>query len=241
VPRATEESLVKLYSGPLSLFTAKVRIALAEKQLGYERIEVGWSLARRYEPHHPDVVALNPKRQVPVLVDGDVAVYDSTVILEYLEDRYPEPALYPRDAIARTRCRQLEAAADELWFAPLWDVIESAFYGASNGTGDTARADRGRAVLAPRYDALDEELAGLEFLCGGFSVADIATFIMVNVATTLGAPPRDEHERVRDWLARVRARPAVRREAEEMGAYAAKALAQTKSEPPSTFTLAPVM
>ena len=59
---------MKLYSGPLSLFTAKVRIALAEKELDYERIEVGWSLADRYRPHHPDVVALNPKAEVPVLV-----------------------------------------------------------------------------------------------------------------------------------------------------------------------------
>ena len=80
---------MKLYSGPLSLFTAKVRIALDEKDVPYERIEVGWSLAKRYEPHHPDVVALNPKKQVPVLVDGDVVVYDSTLILEYLEERFP--------------------------------------------------------------------------------------------------------------------------------------------------------
>ena len=44
---------MKLYSGPVSLFTAKVRVALAEKGLAYERVEVGWSLANRYEPHHP--------------------------------------------------------------------------------------------------------------------------------------------------------------------------------------------
>lgn len=216
---------MKLYSGPLSLFTAKVRIALDEKALAYERVEVGWSLARRYEPHHPDVIALNPKRQVPVLVDGDVVVYDSTVVLEYLEDRYPEPPLYPRDAITRARCRQLEAAADEIWFPAIWDLIEGVFYAAADGRGDAARADRARGALALRYDALDKELAGREFLCGAFSVADIGTFIMVNAAATLGAPPGDAHERVRVWLARTRGRPAVRREAEEMGAYAAKALA----------------
>ena len=103
---------MKLYSGPLSLFTAKVRIALDEKALAYERVEVGWSLANRYEPHHPDVVALNPKRQVPVLVDGDVVVYDSTLIFEYLEERQPQPALAPRDPAGRARCRQLEAFAE---------------------------------------------------------------------------------------------------------------------------------
>jgi glutathione S-transferase len=70
------EPKLKPYSGPLSLFTAKVRIALAEKRLEYERVEVGWSLADRYEPHHPEVVAKNPKREVPVLVDGDFSVAD---------------------------------------------------------------------------------------------------------------------------------------------------------------------
>ena len=229
---------MKLYSGPLSLFTAKVRIALAEKQLAYERIEVGWSLAQRYEPHHPDVVALNPKRQVPVLVDGDVVVYDSTVILEYLEDRYPDPPLHPRDAIARARCRQLEAAADEIWFPAIWDLIESVFYAAVDGRRDPQvarsepkaseghrdRAERAREALAHRYDALDKELAGREFLCGAFSVADIGTFIMVNAASTLGAPPGDSHARVREWQARALARPAVQRESASMGAYAAKAL-----------------
>jgi glutathione S-transferase len=73
---------MKLYSGPLSLFTAKVRIALGEKRLDYERIEVGWSFEHRYRPHHPEVAALNPKGEVPVLVDGDCVVYDSTLILE---------------------------------------------------------------------------------------------------------------------------------------------------------------
>jgi glutathione S-transferase len=67
---------MKLYSGPVSLFTAKVRVALAEKGLAYERVEVEWSLENRYLPHHPEVEALNPKGNVPVLVDGDLVVYD---------------------------------------------------------------------------------------------------------------------------------------------------------------------
>ena len=218
---------MKLYSGPLSLFTAKVRIALDEKQLAYERIEVGWSLAKRYEPHHPDVVALNPKRQVPVLVDGDVVVYDSTVILEYLEDRYPEPAALPA---RRDRARALPPARGGRRRA-----LVPAALGPDRGrvlrrrgrTRATPRASTaGRAALTQRYDALDKELAGREFLCGAFSVADIGTFIMVNAAATLGAPLGDAHARVRDWLARTRARPAVRREAEEMGAYAAKVMAR---------------
>jgi glutathione S-transferase len=70
-----------------------VRIALAEKGLAYDPIEVDWNRHDRYLPHHPDVVAISPKG------------------LEYLEDRYPAPALMPREPAARARCRLLELEA----------------------------------------------------------------------------------------------------------------------------------
>jgi len=215
---------MKLYSGPLSLFTAKVRIALDEKSLAYERIEVGWSLADRYLPHHPEVVALNPKRQVPVLVDGEVVVCDSTVILEYLEERHPEVPLYPAGPAERARCRQLEAAADEILFPPVWDRIEEVFYPAQ-GERDEARAERAEAELHRHYAVLDRELAGREFLCGAFSVADIGTFIMLNAAATLGVPPGAEHPNLAAWLERSGARPAVKRESEGMRAFVARLFA----------------
>jgi glutathione S-transferase len=207
---------MKLYSGPLSLFTAKVRVALAEKGLAYERIEVPWSVAGRYEPKHPDVVALNPKRQVPVLVDGAVAVYDSTQIFEYLEDRYPDPPLYPRDVAERARCRRLEAAADEIVFPAVWDLIETTFYPAGR---DEARLARAREKLAAEYAVLDKELTGRAWLCTSFGVADVATFIMVHAASGLGAAPGEGHGALRAWLARMHERPAVAREVAETGAF----------------------
>jgi glutathione S-transferase len=211
---------MRLYSGPLSLFTAKVRIALAEKGLAYERVEVGFSLERRYEPHHPDVVALNPKRQVPVLVDGDLAVYDSTVIFEYLEDRHPEPPLYPADAAGRARCRQLEAAADEILFPHVWKLIDGGFYPAGAAGRDEAALAGARAAIARYGDEREKDLADRAWLCGGaFSVADIAHFVFLHVAGTLGAPLGPQHERLRGWLARCAARPAVAREVAEMSAF----------------------
>jgi glutathione S-transferase len=212
---------MKLYSGPLSLFTAKVRIALEEKGLPYERIEVGWSLAKRYQPHHPDVAALNPKGQVPVLVDGEVAVYDSTLIFEYLEDRYPVPPLYPADVAGRARCRQLEGAADEQIFPPLWDLIDGAFYPTAGGGRDDARLGRARASLAREHARLEDEIGERAYLCGAFSVADIASFIMVHTASSLGAPPAEEHAALRGWLERMRGRPAVAREIDAMSRFVA--------------------
>jgi glutathione S-transferase len=216
---------MRLYSGPLSLFTAKVRIALAEKGLAYERVEVGWSLARRYEPHHPDVLALNPKGQVPVLVDGDLVVYDSTLIFEYLEERQPEPRLYPRGIAERARCRQLEAAADEILFPHVWSLIDGGFYPATDGARDESRLEQAREGIALFSAERDKDLAGRAWLCGDFSVADIATFVMLHAAATLGAPIPDEHTHLRAWRERALARPAVARDVAEMSAFVQRVFA----------------
>jgi glutathione S-transferase len=203
---------MKLYSGPLSLFTAKVRIALDEKGIAYEKISVPFSRDKGYQPKHPDVLAINPKGQVPVLVDDGVTLYDSTIILEYLEDRYPEPRLYPRDVRERARCRQLEAAADELFFPPVYDLILEVFYKPRPETRDAARVERATAQIAATYDRLDRALATREYLCEDFSVADIGFFLTSAFAAGLGAPPSPSHRQVAAWIERVGARPSVARE-----------------------------
>ena len=219
---------MKLYSGPLSLFSAKARIALAEKGLAHELVQVGWNRRTAYEPHHPDVVALNPKAQVPILVDGDVVVYDSTLIFEYLEERHPEPRLYPTDAAERARCRQQEAAADEIWFPHLWKILETRIYGI--GSEEAVRT----ALRA---------LEGHDYYCEAFSVADIGTFIFVTTAATLGAPLAPGLERMNAWLGRVAARPAVRSVMDDVNAAAVRLLApvaqETRSAAPGSASVVP--
>jgi len=212
---------MKLYSGPLSLFSAKARIALAEKGLAHELVQVGWNRATAYEPHHPDVVALNPKRQVPILVDGDLVVVDSTLIAEYLEDRYPEPRIFPRDAVERARCRQQEWAADEVWFPQLWSLIESRVY--RGGSEEAVAA--GTAALQGHFRELDRALGGRAYYCGDFSVADIGTFVFVSTAVSLGAPVPEGLPRIAAWTERMRARPAVRSVLDDVTAAAAQLLA----------------
>lgn len=213
---------MQLYSGPLSLFTAKVRIALAEKDLDVERIDVRWSLQDRYLPQHPEVARLNPKAEVPVWVDGDTVVYDSTIILEYLEDRYPSPPLYPKGAAQRAEVRQLEAEADEIFFPNVWSLVEESFYPEPPGGRDPARLEAAKANVRTHYDRLERRLEKRLTLCeAGFSVADIGWIVMVNAATTLGGPPEDAHPAVRAWVERTRARPAVATEFAEMAAYVA--------------------
>jgi glutathione S-transferase len=199
-----------LYSGPLSLFARKVEIALAEKGLAFTRTMVPFTQTMGYAPKHEAVVAANPKGQVPVLVDGDLTLYDSTVIFEYLEDAYPEPPLYPRNAAGRALCRLLELEADEVLLLPVRTLMFR-----TEPPGDSslrARQEAEAATAEPLIDAnhrrLDAKLAGREFLCGTFSVADIATFMMVHYAIRLGGPAIGSHANLTRWYDGLLHRPA---------------------------------
>jgi glutathione S-transferase len=141
------------------------------------------------------------------------------VILEYLEERYPEPPLMPRDVALRARCRQLELEADEVLFQHVWGLIDSRFYPG----GNEERAEAAAKGATEYYARLASFLGSSDYLCGAFSTADIAQFIMVFVASSLGAPLPESQPKLKAWLERVAARPAVAREVEAVAASAAAA------------------
>ncbi|TDQ86326.1 glutathione S-transferase [Dongia mobilis] len=207
---------MKLYLGPLSLFSWKVAIALDEKGIPHEREFVAFSQERGYEPRHPVVLAVNPKRQVPVLVDGDLGLFDSTAILEYLEDRYPEPPLYPAEPAARARCRLAELDADEVLFAPVRHLLfrtepphaDAAIHARRLADGKAAEGEiAGRfAALAARLDGAS---GGGPFICGGaLTVADIATFMTVLFTQRLRGPDLAPYVPLAGWYRRLLDRPA---------------------------------
>ncbi|MEQ9333376.1 glutathione S-transferase family protein [Thalassobaculum sp.] len=202
---------MKLYSGPLSLFARKVEIALAEKGLACEREMVAFSQTEGYSPKHPAVLAANPKGQVPVLIDGDLTLFDSTVILEYLDDAYPEPPLLPREPKTRARCRMLELMADEVLLRPLQRLM----YRTEPENPDPVRrrqladeAAKAEGELAALYGLVAARLEG-PYLCGGYSIADIAMYMSVMYAQRLGGPGMDAVPDLEAWYDRVAARPAV--------------------------------
>ncbi len=212
---------MKLYSGPLSLFTAKVRVALREKGLDAEIVSVPFSRAKAYEPKHPEVLRIHPQGLVPVLVDGSTEVYDSTVILEYLEDAHPEPPLYPRAPAARARCRQLESFGDEVLFPEVWTLIQEVFYQPDEARRDAARIAAARAAVEARYRELEGFLGEGEHFCGDFGVADVGLFLTGFFAASLGAGIPPERVRLGRWFARCGERPSLRAEVADMSAHAA--------------------
>lgn len=210
---------MKLYSGPLSLFARKVEIALAEKGLTYAREMVPFTQAEGYSPKHPAVLAANPKGQVPVLVDGDLALFDSTLILEYLEDAYPAPPLYPATPRDRARCRMLETIADDVWLKPLIPMMRRNSPPDPDPVKQRARDDealRAEDELRGLYRKMEAELRG-DFLCGDrFTVTDIALFVMAVWTQRLGGPALDSAPRLAAWYARLLQRPSCATAAREI-------------------------
>jgi len=211
--------MMKLYSGPLSLFARKVEIALAEKGLAFEREMVPFTQANGYSPKHPVVLAANPKAQVPVLVDGDLTLFDSTLIIEYLEDAYPTPPLFPREPKARARCRLLELYADEVLFAPVLKIGYRTEPPHSDPQVQALREEEGRradAAISGLYTVLQDQLGSQEYFCGAFSAADIGVFMTILFAMRRKGPGLDSHPGLARWYARVKARPSAAKAAAEI-------------------------
>ena len=194
---------MKLYSGPLSMFGAKAEIALREKGLDFDLEMVGFNQQALYRPHHPEVARVNPKAQVPVLIDGDLEIFDSTLIFEYLEDRCPRPPLWPQAPADRARARLLELTSDEVFFPPVSRVM------ALKGASAHPEAAPHCAAIARYYDAMDRLLADRDYLAGSYSYADIALYMAQFFAARHGAKMSSAQANLTAWRVRVSQRPAV--------------------------------
>ncbi len=195
---------MKLFTGPLSMFGAKVQIAALEKGIAIDAVMVPFDSDDRYEPRHPEVLRINPKRQVPVLVDGDVELFDSTQIFEYLEDRVPVPPLWPGGPADRARARQLEHMSDEVFFPHVIRLM-----GLQHDLqGEAAVA--ACAGCARFYEDMERRLAHGEFLAGAYSFADIAFYMAHVFADRKGAGMNQATPRLLAWRTRVGARAPVR-------------------------------
>lgn len=204
---------MKLYTGPLSMFGRKVEIALAEKGVESERVLVPFSLAERYRPVHPEVQRINPKGQVPVLVDGDLELFDSTQIFEYLEDLVPSPGLWPQSAAGRALARRRELESDEVFFPHVITLI--GHFGQEEGP----EVQAAREAIQDHYAVVDRLLSGSEYLAGPYSYADIAFFCAQLFAAVLGSDLAEEHAAARAWRERMVERGAVGEVARSIGAY----------------------
>jgi glutathione S-transferase/RNA polymerase-associated protein len=196
--------MIILYEHPLSPYAQKVKIALREKKLAFES-----RLPDLFTGGDRDFEAANPRLEVPALVDDGFAVFDSTIILEYLEDRWPAPPLLPADPAGRARVRMLEELCDTYYEAINWAVFEIRVF--QRATGELADRLLGRAAaqVAGVNAYLDRALGEAPFFTGDrFGWGDLAVVPYVQAAASSGhAPPAGS--RLSAWLERVLTRPSL--------------------------------
>ncbi len=195
--------MIKLFGVPASR-TARSLWMLAELGLDYENIPVHYT----GEAQTPEFLAINPNGRVPVLDDDGTVLFESLAINLYLAEKYGKGTLWPESVEDHGRCYQ--------W--SLWAMTEV------DGTGtdvilnrttlveaerDEAKAKAGEALLQRPLNALDDTLAGRDYLLGSeFTVADLNVCSVVYVLGTLGRMDLSRFQNLEDWIDRCLSRSA---------------------------------
>lgn len=210
-----------LYEHPLSSYAQKVKIALREKGLAFD-LETPQAIGSGQSAGL--FAAASPRREVPALIDGEARIFDSTIILEYIEDKWPTPPLLPRDPAARANARMIEEVCDTLYEAINWGLSEIRWFKRAEGE----QAEKMRATAARQTAELQawlaDRLGGKPWFNGDtFGWADIGVAPYVNRSFTYGLGAADGSP-LALWHGRLRERPSVAATFQESDA-AARALA----------------
>ena len=192
-----------------STHASKTKVVLEEKRIPYriENLPPGnlWK-----KP--PEMTARHPLGKVPYIEDDGLILYDSTVIDEYLEDRYSWPRLLPQDPVMRAKVRMVEQFADEAMLAgnlpPIWMP-----YWSEPEKRDTERMERGREGLRTRDLPYLEKLLGEapagDYMWGGFSMADVPMMVLA-IVLEVDKLALDKFPHVEKYLSALRQRPSYR-------------------------------
>jgi glutathione S-transferase len=207
---------MELYDNPFSPYAFKVRATLYEKDVPHEKREI------QKREDHARLLRVNPRGEVPALVEGGVAICDSKVICAYLEDRYPAPALYPRDPLQRARCRYLELKSDTDLDACVLVLGILKLVKPDVAKDVPESLPKTEEILSRHYAYLERELAGRDWFLGAFSLVDIALTPHLRSAAFMGYAPGPEHPALAAWLERGSQRPSLARAMRELAeGYAA--------------------
>ena len=197
-----------LYHYPLSPFSRKVRLSLAEKKIEVKLVE------ERYWDQDPDFLRRNPAGKVPVLKLGSRMLADSSAICEYLEETHPTPALMPKAAEARYEVRRLVAWFDDKFHAEVTSkLLGERVFRKVMGTGypDSANVKAGSRAIKYHLDYMASLLESRRWLAGNdMSLADFAAAAQLSCLDYVSDVDWNRSDVVKDWYAKIKSRPAFR-------------------------------
>jgi glutathione S-transferase len=197
------------YYGSGSPYAWRVWLALEAKGIAYDWKPISFS-----EGDHkkPEFLALNPRHKVPVIVDGDLTLYESSAIVEYLDEQYSTGIrLFPGDAKKRARIRRLIREADDYFVGASEPVQEEIFF-TKRENWDADRLAAGRAKLA-REAGKWEAYFGGDYLAGELSAADFTLYPMVELCLRMDIRKPDLDAagafgpKIHAWMKRIQSLP----------------------------------
>jgi glutathione S-transferase len=197
---------MKLYDRHTSPNCQRTRVVLYEKDLSYETIPV--DLVKR-EQKRPEFLQMNPYGKVPVLVDGETILYESCIINEYLEDKYPTPALLPTDPGRRAKIRIGIDYGVNGTYGP-YEKLRNEMLKPEQER-DAAVIAQARTELQSLLKRFEDEIGDRPYLAGDFSLLDVAViprFLRLGVWGALAEPGLP---RLVDWLERMKTRSSVQK------------------------------
>ncbi len=193
-----------IIGSPVSPYVRKVLAACAVKGVEVEIDPVSPMVTK------PEFRALSPLRRIPVWIEGDVTLCDSSIIVQYIEESRPGPSLWPADPVRRARARYIEEFADTRLFDVLgWRLffqigLKPIFFGEA---GDEAMIQQARETDAPEmFDYLEGLMPEDGFLFGDLSLADLSLAPAFFNAAAVGLSPEPGRwPRLSAWLERMEA------------------------------------
>jgi len=198
----------RLYHYPLSPFSRKVRLVLAEKKIEVELVE------ERYWEERADFLRLNPAGQVPVLRTENLILPESNAICEYLEERYPNPPLLPKTPEARAETRRLTYWFDDKFYREvtknlIGERVEKKVMG--RGYPDSKNVKTGSQKIKFHLDYMDWLLDRRRWLAGDqMTLADFSAAAQLSCLDYISDVDWNRSSLVKDWYAKIKSRPAFR-------------------------------
>ena len=197
--------MIKLYDFKSSPNCQRVKIVLAEKNLPYDIAPID---LRAHEQKTPGYLKLNPYGKVPVLTDDATVLYESLIINEYLDEKYPDPPLMPKDPAKRAKARILIDYGMAHFDAP-YQRLRMELMKDSKEQNQQVIAGA-KAELKKLLQRLEDEIGDQDYLLGDFSLVDADLLPRFTRLEGFGVLPDGSFPRLGKYLERVKARPSVK-------------------------------
>jgi len=197
--------VIKLYDFKSSPNCQRVKIVLAEKNLPYDIAPID---LRAHEQKTPEYLKLNPYGKVPVLTDDATVLYESLIINEYLDEKYPDPPLMPKDPAKRAKARILIDYGMAHFDAP-YQRLRMELMKDSKEQNQQVIAGA-KAELKKLLQRLEDEIGDQDYLLGDFSLVDADLLPRFTRLEGFGVLPDGSFPRLGKYLERVKARPSVK-------------------------------